>query len=89
MDGHSSEDSKQSTADMTVFIAKPDHSLYWMCKVFFNKCNLALDEMGNRVNELEQSINDLKAEMGVEGSPSPLAPSNQKSDEAKQEEGSA
>ncbi|MBA0769571.1 hypothetical protein Gotri_018286 [Gossypium trilobum] len=54
------------------------------------KCRIvALDEMGNRVNELEQSINDLKAEMGVEGSPSPLAPSNQKSDEAKQEEGSA
>lgn len=49
----------------------------------------ALDEMGSRINELEQSINDLKAEMGVEGSPSPLAPSKQKSDEAKQEEGSA
>ena len=29
-----------------------------------------LDEMGNRIDELEQSINDLRAEMGVEGSPS-------------------
>ncbi|KAA3463063.1 heat shock factor-binding protein 1-like isoform X1 [Gossypium australe] len=43
--------------------------------------------MGNRINELEQSINDLKAEMGVEGTSSPLDPSKQKSDEAKQDEG--
>ena len=35
----------------------------------------ALDEMGNRVDELEKSIDELRAEMGVEGSPSPLAPS--------------
>ena len=27
---------------------------------------LALDEMGGRIDELEQSINNLKAEMGVE-----------------------
>lgn len=31
----------------------------------------ALDEMGNRIDELEQSINDLRAEMGQEGTPSP------------------
>lgn len=31
--------------------------------------------MGNRIDELEQSINDLRTEMGVEGSPSPSAPS--------------
>ncbi|MBA0687940.1 hypothetical protein Gotri_007042 [Gossypium trilobum] len=49
----------------------------------------ALDDMGNRINELEQSINDLKAEMGVEGTSSPLDPSKQKSDEAKEDEGSA
>lgn len=30
--------------------------------------------MGNRIDELEQSINDLRAEMGQEGSPSPAAP---------------
>lgn len=48
-----------------------------------------LDEMGSRINELEQSINDLKAEMGVEGSPSPLAPSKSNADEAKKDEGSA
>jgi len=34
---------------------------------------MALDEMGSRIDELEQSINDLKAEIGAEGSPSPIA----------------
>ena len=34
----------------------------------------ALDEMGNRIDELEQSINDLKLEMGVDSSPSPSVP---------------
>lgn len=39
-------------------------------------CNLldfdaSLDDMGGRINELEQSINDLRAEMGVEGTPPP------------------
>lgn len=46
--------------------------------VFFD--HDALDEMGTRIDELEQSINDLKNEMGIEGSPSP-APSKQKSAE--------
>lgn len=27
----------------------------------------ALDEMGSKIDELEQSINDLKVEMGAEG----------------------
>lgn len=35
-----------------------------LCAVFFNY--LALDEMGTKIDELEQSINDLKAEMGTE-----------------------
>lgn len=34
---------------------------------------VALDEMGNRIDELEQSINDLRAEMGQDGAPSPSA----------------
>lgn len=55
------------------------------CLLNFN----VLDEMGNRINELEQSINDLRAEMGVEGSPSPLTPSKTNSGEGKPEEGSA
>ncbi|KAK3041499.1 hypothetical protein RJ639_000476, partial [Escallonia herrerae] len=53
---------------------------------FFNY--YALDEMGSRITELEQSINDLRTEMGAEGSPSPLAPSK-KPDDTTPEEGSA
>lgn len=45
--------------------------------------------MGNRINELEQSITDLRAEMGVEGSPSPVAPAKSKEEESNKEEGSA
>ncbi|KAB2056732.1 hypothetical protein ES319_A11G123400v1 [Gossypium barbadense] len=89
MDGHSSEDSKQSTADMTIFVQSLLQQMQSRFQTMSDSIITKIDEMGNRVNELEQSINDLKAEMGVEGSPSPLAPSNQKSDEAKQEEGSA
>lgn len=36
--------------------------------------------MGNRIDELEHSINDLRAEMGQEGSPSPSAPLKVKED---------
>lgn len=42
--------------------------------------------MGNSINELEQSINDLRAEMGAEGSPSPMASSKSKPDEVKSED---
>ncbi|KAK3010483.1 hypothetical protein RJ639_012702 [Escallonia herrerae] len=59
MDGHDADDPKQSTGDMTVFL------------VFLNLGSL--DEMGSRIDELEQSINDLRAEMGQEGSPLPSA----------------
>lgn len=45
----------------------------------------ALDEMGNRIDELEQSINDLRAEMGVESSPSPVAPAKPKEEESNKE----
>lgn len=52
--------------------------------VFFN-CD-ALDEMGTRIDELEKSINDLKAEMGPESSLSPLSPAKA---ETKSGDGSA
>lgn len=42
--------------------------------------NAALDDMGNRIDELEQSINDLRIEMGQEGSPSPSATLKSKDD---------
>uniref|UniRef100_A0A0V0GQT8 Putative heat shock factor-binding protein 1-like n=1 Tax=Solanum chacoense TaxID=4108 RepID=A0A0V0GQT8_SOLCH len=41
---------------------------------------LALDDMGNRIDELEQSINDLRIEMGQEGSSSPSAAVKSKDD---------
>lgn len=43
--------------------------------------------MGSRIDELEQSINDLKSEMGIEGS-SPSTPSKPK-DEPKVGDGSS
>ncbi|KAH6788038.1 heat shock factor binding protein, partial [Perilla frutescens var. hirtella] len=57
-DGHDADNSKQSTGDMTAFY-----------DFQFLNCVL-LDEMGNRIDELEQSINDLRGEMGQEGTPS-------------------
>ena len=43
----------------------------------------ALDEMGSRIDELEQSINDLRTEMGVEGSPSSSGAPRPKAEESK------
>ncbi|KAL6838611.1 hypothetical protein ACP4OV_031568 [Aristida adscensionis] len=48
-----SDGSAQSTADMTAFVQ--------------NLLMQMLYEMGMRIDELEQSINDLKAEMGSDG----------------------
>lgn len=42
--------------------------------------------MGNRIDELEQSINDLRGEMGQEGTPSPSAPSKSGEDPKSAEE---
>ncbi|KAK9206863.1 hypothetical protein WN943_017145 [Citrus x changshan-huyou] len=40
MDGHDSEDPKQSTADMTVFgLIDFFASLICRCKIFFNRCS--------------------------------------------------
>ncbi|KAG4995856.1 hypothetical protein JHK85_027295 [Glycine max] len=61
-----------------------------ICKLwnfFFLDVN-ALDDMGSRINELEQSINDLRAEMGEESSPSPATPAKP-TEEITKEEGSA
>ncbi|KAF4384851.1 hypothetical protein G4B88_000247, partial [Cannabis sativa] len=61
MDGHNSEDTKESTADMSAFVQD------------------LLQQM---------SINDLKTEMGMEGSPSPVVSSKPNADDMKPEEGS-
>ncbi|KAK8998215.1 hypothetical protein V6N11_083609 [Hibiscus sabdariffa] len=73
--------SKKSTADMSVISELCD--IY--CLLNFG----AMDEMGDRIIELENSINDLIAEIRVDCSPYPLTPLKQRSGSAKQEDGSA
>ncbi|GMP87726.1 hypothetical protein CsSME_00039976 [Camellia sinensis var. sinensis] len=88
MDGQDSEDPKQSTADMTIFVQNLLQQMQGRFQTMSESIVTKVDEMGARINELEQSINDLRAEMGAEGSPSPLPPSK-KPDDVKLEEGSA
>ncbi|CAN6988454.1 unnamed protein product [Brassica rapa subsp. trilocularis] len=82
-DGHDSEDAtKQSTADMTAFVQNLLQQMQSrfqtmsdsiitknILSFFIINSIYSLDDMGGRINELEQSINDLRAEMGVEGTP--------------------
>ncbi|KAJ8623195.1 hypothetical protein MRB53_031724 [Persea americana] len=104
MEGQESDDTKQSTADMTAFVQNLLQQMQSRFQVMsesivsknilllvvcdFLNCD-ALDDMGSRIEELEKSINDLKSEMGVEGAPSPLPPANANSDESKPADGSA
>ncbi|KAL8236229.1 hypothetical protein R6Q59_017310 [Mikania micrantha] len=91
IDGQDSGDTKQSTADMTQFV----QTLLQQMIFYFILTSPVMQQsrfqtmsdsiMGDRINELEQSINDLRTEMGVEGSPSPLSTSK-KPDEPKTEE---
>ncbi|CAA3011395.1 heat shock factor-binding protein 1-like [Olea europaea var. sylvestris] len=71
MDGHDAENSKQSTADMTVFVQNLLQKMQTRFQAMSQSIISKVDEMGSRIDELEQSINDLRAEMGQEGSPSP------------------
>uniref|UniRef100_A0A803MPG7 Heat shock factor binding protein n=1 Tax=Chenopodium quinoa TaxID=63459 RepID=A0A803MPG7_CHEQI len=83
MDGHDSDEPKQNTTDMAAFV---QNLLQQMTVLFLT--TIALDEMGNRINELEQSIKDLKEEMGPEESPSPVPASKSKPDDSKPEDSS-
>ncbi|XP_047172179.1 heat shock factor-binding protein-like isoform X1 [Vigna umbellata] len=92
MDGHDSEDPKQSTADMTAFVQNLLQQMQIRFQTMSDSIITKIDEMGNRINELEESINDLRAEMGVERNPSPVAPvarAKPKEEESNKEEGSA
>ncbi|XP_039043700.1 heat shock factor-binding protein-like isoform X2 [Hibiscus syriacus] len=89
MDGQNSDESKQNTGDMSIFVQNLLQQMQTRFQTMSDSIITKIDEMGDRINELENSINDLKAEMGAEGSPSPFAPSKQKSESAKQEDGSA
>ncbi|KAG4394000.1 hypothetical protein AAZX31_03G192900 [Glycine max] len=89
MDGHDSEDPKQSTADMTAFVQNLLQQMQLRFQTMSDSIISKIDEMGDRINELEQSINDLRSEMGVESTPSPVAPAKPKEEESNKEEGSA
>ncbi|KAL0762564.1 hypothetical protein Bca101_078715 [Brassica carinata] len=75
MDGHDSEDTKQSTADMTAFVQNLLQQMQSRFQTMSDSIITKNDDMGGRINELEQSINDLRAEMGVEGTPPPASKS--------------
>ncbi|CAI8615093.1 unnamed protein product [Vicia faba] len=85
MDGHDSEDPKQSTADMTVFVQNLLQQMQTRFQTMSDSIISKIDDMGGRINELEQSINDLRAEMGVESSPSPEAPAKPEEEESNKE----
>ncbi|KAA8548944.1 hypothetical protein F0562_000628 [Nyssa sinensis] len=80
MDGHDTDDSKQSTADMTIFVQNLLQQMQSRFQTMSDSIISKIDEMGSRIDELEQSINDLRAEMGQEGSPSPSATLKPKED---------
>ncbi|XP_009781865.1 heat shock factor-binding protein-like [Nicotiana tabacum] len=73
MDGHDADNTKQSTADMTVFVQNLLQQMQTRFQTMSESIISKIDEMGNRIDELEQSINDLRTEMGQEGSLSPSA----------------
>ncbi|CAN6878309.1 unnamed protein product, partial [Brassica oleracea] len=79
LDGHDSEDTKQSTADMTAFVQnllqQMQSRFQTMSDSIITKNILFLSFIYLIINELEQSINDLRAEMGVEGTPPPASKS--------------
>ncbi|KAK4374465.1 hypothetical protein RND71_005142 [Anisodus tanguticus] len=73
MDGHDGDNSKQSSADMTVFVQNLLQQMQTRFQTMSESIISKIDEMGNRIDELEQSINDLRGEMGQDGAPSPSA----------------
>ncbi|XP_057549148.1 heat shock factor-binding protein-like [Amaranthus tricolor] len=83
MEGHDSEvsdDPKQKTTDMTVFVQNLLEQMQTRFQAMSESIITKIDQMGNRIDELEQSIKELKAEIGAEDSPSPDPSSNSKSE---------
>ncbi|KAL6006208.1 hypothetical protein ACLOJK_040254 [Asimina triloba] len=80
MDGPDSEDQKQSTSDMTAFAQNLLLQMQSRFQAMSESIVSKIDEIGARIDELEQSIYDLKTEMGAESS-SPLAPTKGKFEE--------
>ncbi|WZZ75355.1 hypothetical protein YC2023_086725 [Brassica napus] len=86
LDGHDSEDTKQSTADMTAFVQNLLQQMVGFLTLTSLGLGITASIVGvsptrnhlyyhDQINELEQSINDLRAEMGVEGTPPPASKS--------------
>ncbi|CAO2839737.1 unnamed protein product [Amaranthus hypochondriacus] len=86
MDGHDSDDSKQNNSDMTVFVQNLLQQMQTRFQAMSESIVTKIDEMGNRIDVLEQSIKELKAEMEPEDSPSPSPSSNSKPNEGKPDE---
>ncbi|XP_006356973.1 heat shock factor-binding protein 1-like [Solanum tuberosum] len=80
MDGQDADNTKQSTADMTVFVQNLLQQMQTRFQTMSESIISKIDDMGNRIDELEQSINDLRIEMGQEGSSSPSAAVKSKDD---------
>ncbi|VAI85083.1 unnamed protein product [Triticum turgidum subsp. durum] len=79
-----SDGSAQSTADMTAFV----QNLLVQMQTRFQTMSeniITKNEMGARIDELELSINDLKAEMGSDG----MTPTKVKDEESKPADSSA
>ncbi|XP_062233097.1 heat shock factor-binding protein-like [Phragmites australis] len=81
-----SDGSAQSTADMTAFVQNLLMQMQTRFQAMSENIITKIDEMGMRIDELEQSINDLKAEMGSEGM---TTPSKTKDEESKPADSSA
>ncbi|KAB8102080.1 hypothetical protein EE612_033301 [Oryza sativa] len=74
-----SDGSAQSTADMTAFVQNLLMQMQTRFQSMSENIISKIDEMGARIDELEQSINDLKVEMGTEG----VTPTKPKDEESK------
>ncbi|KAL5199295.1 hypothetical protein ABZP36_020498 [Zizania latifolia] len=80
-----SDGSAQSTADMTAFVQNLLMQMQTRFQAMSENIISKIDEMGARIDELEQSINDLKTEMGTEG----MTPTKPKDEESKAADSSA
>ncbi|XP_058076327.1 heat shock factor-binding protein-like [Magnolia sinica] len=78
--GQESDNPKQSTADMTDYVQSLLQQMQSKFQAMSDSIVSEINEMGSRIGELVKSINDLKAEMGTEGSPSPMVPSKRSED---------
>ncbi|XP_047067662.1 heat shock factor-binding protein-like [Lolium rigidum] len=74
-----SDGSAQSTADMTAFVQNLLVQMQTRFQAMSENIISKIDDMGARIDELELSINDLKAEMGSDG----MTPTKAKDEESK------